>query len=113
MYQTSPTTGLAGADVCAYLRRPPAVILPVIATSPPMVAAPTTPKLANWLMLLFSMINPPMLADVVLRLPAVTVSPAVLKNPSLMVVVRAVRYAVTLAFEYVPSLPTKILTPLA
>ena len=99
MYQTSPTTGFTGAVSCAYLRKPPPVILPVTARSAPTVAEPITPKLASELIPLFSIINPPILAEVVFRLPAVTVIPAVLRKPSLMVVVRAVRYAVTLALE--------------
>ena len=66
-------------------------MLPVTARSAPMVAAPTTPKLASCPIPPDSMITPPMLADVVLKLPAVTVIPAVLRKPSLMVVVRAVR----------------------
>ena len=91
LYHTSPTTGLAGADVCAYLRKPPPVIFPVTARSAPIVAAPTTPRLASEPNPPFSIIKPPMLADVVFKLPAVTVMPAVLKKPSLIVVVRAVR----------------------
>ena len=88
-------------------------MFPVTAKSPPTVPAPITAKLARELSPPFSIINPPTLADVVFKLPAVTVIPAVLRKPSLMVVVRAVRYAVTFAFEYVPSLPARMLTPLA
>ena len=67
-----------------------------------------------------SIITPPMLADVVRILPAVATNPPALKYPpvavmlpSAIVTLRAVRYAVTLALEYVPSLPNKMLTPFA
>ena len=91
MYHKSPTTGLTGALELVVLRIPPPVTLPVMATSPPMVAPPITFKLASDPIPPASIMTPPMLADVVLKLPAVTVIPAVLKKPSLMVVVRAVR----------------------
>ena len=62
-----------------------------MAKSPPTVPAPITASDANEPMPPDSITTPPMLADVVFKLPAVTVMPAVLKKPSLIVVVRAVR----------------------
>ena len=91
MYHRSPTTGLTGAVVLCDLRIPPPVMLPVTARSAPIVAPPITFKLASEPMPPDSIITPPILADVVLRLPAVTVMLAAEKKPSLMVVVRAVR----------------------
>ena len=83
LYHTSPTTGLAGAEVCAYLRKPPAVILPVIATSPPMVAEPTTPKLAKLANPPLVISSPPILAYVPCdtMLPFVAICPAVAVMP--------------------------------
>ena len=43
----SPTIGFTGAVELVVLRIPPPVTLPVIATSPPIVAEPITPKLAS------------------------------------------------------------------
>ena len=73
-----------------------------------------------------SMITPPMLADVVRMLPAVAVKPPadrydplavklpVVLIPAVVAVIPfAAKYDSTLAFEYVPSLPTRMLTPLA
>ena len=99
MYQTSPTTGLAGTPACAYLRRPPAVILPVIATSPPNVAPAITAKLATLPKAPFSIVRPPTTArvpllimlptlstpDVALMPPALRYAPVAIKLPALVV----------------------------
>ena len=64
MYHTSPSTGFAGALICAYLRRPPPVMLPVTARSPPIVAAPITLILATDPNEPFSIVSPPTTARV-------------------------------------------------
>ena len=124
LYHTSPAIGLAGVFACAYLRTPPATMLPVIATSPPMVAEPITPKLATLPNAPFSMVNPPTtaLAPVVIMLPPVMLKPVpviapfndvsppaekyaplAVKLPPVVPIPCAVRYPPTLAFEYVPK----------
>ena len=68
---------MAGVLACVYFLRPPPVMLPVIAKSPPKVPEPITFRLARLLIPPFSMVKPPItaLAPDATMLPAVTLNP--------------------------------------